>query len=105
MSEPADINGIYKELGQLVADMRTIKHEVANISQKIDPIAAFAVTQAEHGRKLEDHEGRIIVLETDKHRREGAIGLVEWLSKHWPFTLLVAASIALWAFATGKVSP
>ncbi len=34
---------------------------------------------------------------------DGAIGLVEWVGKHWPFTAFAAAAAAFVAWATGKL--
>ncbi len=45
--------------------------------------------------------GQIEVLMADKNKREGAIGMIEWVSKHWPFTLLSAAIMGLVAYANG----
>lgn len=52
-------------------------------------------------KAIENLDGRVDVLMRDKDRREGAIGLVEWIGKHWPFTLLSAGLAALVAYANG----
>lgn len=52
---------------------------------------------------IERAEGRLDVLMAEKLKREGAIGVVEWVSKHWPFTILSAAILAMVAWANGKL--
>jgi hypothetical protein len=48
-------------------------------------------------------DGRVDVLMKDKDRRDGAVGLASWLSRHWPFAGLAALIAALVAWANGKV--
>jgi hypothetical protein len=104
-------------LGELVAEVRAVKHTANGASQKIDAVAgkvdALAIVVANQGHLQEDvnelkalaKEQRITVdnLVADKHRREGAIGLVEWLMRHWPFTVLGGAIIAAVMWANGKL--
>jgi hypothetical protein len=97
-------------LGELIAEVRALKHSTNNNSAKLDSIGALAETQKEmlrrlehHDEELEKHHFRLAVLEADKNRREGAVGLVEWVARHWPFSL-IAAALAVWvAWANGKV--
>lgn len=96
-------------LGELIAEVRAVKHNQANDSQKIDavgrqtePIKAL-VNQV---KEIKEEQGRqhfrIAVLEADKNRRDGAVGLVEWFARHWPFAGLLIFATAAWAFFTGK---
>jgi hypothetical protein len=95
-------------LGELIAEVRTVKHNQNNSGQKIDLVAgkvdALALVVANQGHLTEDVEelkGAVKGLVADKYRREGAIGLVEWVSKHWPF-LIACVGLAAWvAFANG----
>jgi hypothetical protein len=49
----------------------------------------------------ERHGVRITLLEADKLRREGAVSLVEWISRHWPIAIIMAAFAALMAWMKG----
>jgi hypothetical protein len=100
-------------LGELIAEVRTVKHNLKTDSQKLDIVAgkvdALAIVVANQGHLQEDvdelksvvkdQRGTIDLLLADKHRREGAIGLVEWLARHWPFTILgsIIVGVVLWA--------
>lgn len=104
-STPADLISMAEKQGETFATVREIKHTVNNLSQKMDAIVMAVAAVAALQKASDDHEIRLAVLEADKHRREGAVGLVEWVSRHWPFTLVVAAVFAGWAFLTGKIQP
>lgn len=109
----ATLNMIFEKLGDVTAVAREAKHAANNTSQKVDSVAgkvdSLAVVVATQGQ-LRDHVERLEVetksqrqeidhLKADKHRREGAIGLVEWISKHWPFLGLSAVLIAWVGYA------
>lgn len=103
-------------LGELIAEVRTVKHNQNSTSMKVDVVAgkvdALALVVANQGHLIEDvDELKVVVKEqritmdaliADKHRREGALGLFDWVSKHWPFTLVAALLAALVAWANGK---
>jgi hypothetical protein len=101
---------IFEKLGDINATLREVKHETKNNSQKIDGLAQIVATQGALVEKVDsvvaeqkNHHLRLAVLEADKHRREGAIGLVAWFSRHWPFTLLAVALAAIVSWANGKI--
>lgn len=100
---PGDLLSMAEKQGETFATVREIKHAVNNLSQKVDGIATITAAVAALQKASDDHETRLAVLEADKHRREGAVGLVEWVSRHWPITLLVGAVTFLWAVLTGKI--
>ena len=109
------LNTIFEKLGSVEASVREAKHAANNAGQKIDAVAgkvdALALVVAtqgairEHVDRLEqqarDDREDIETLIADKHRREGAIGLIEWISKNYP-GLIVAALVVLWVgYANG----
>lgn len=47
--------------------------------------------------KLDDHEKRLTLLEADKNRRDGAMGLGTWFVKNWPGVLGFLVLIAVLA--------
>jgi hypothetical protein len=97
-------------LGELIAEIRALKHSENNTGAKVDaigrqvaPIPALIDQVKEIKDEQEKHHFRIAILEADKNRREGAVGLVEWIARHWPFSLLLAALAGWVAWANGKV--
>jgi hypothetical protein len=110
---PSDRGGASTDLllGELIAEIRAVKHNQANSSQKLDAVTLIAANQTEILHRMEKFEKeqerqgfRLGVLEADKNRREGAIGLVAWVSRNWPFTVLLAIVAAVIAWANGKVT-
>jgi hypothetical protein len=115
----ATLNSLYEKMGEVQAVAREAKHAANNAAQKIDAVAgkvdALALVVAtqgqirEHVDRLEKHaeeqDAEIEILKADKLRREGAVSLVEWFSRHWPFTIIVAGLAALVAWANGRLHP
>lgn len=111
----ATLNMIFQELGETKAVAREAKHAANGASQKIDAVGgkvdSLALVVATQGHLKEDVDelkvevkeqaAEIEELRADKHRREGAIGLVEWISKHWPFVGLSGLIIAWVGWANG----
>lgn len=105
------LNAVHEKLGELTGTMREMNHNLANQAAKVDAIGEkMSIVAALTGRVTlleendRDRSARLAVLEADKNRREGAIGLVAWISRHWPITILVAFVTAVWAALTGKVN-
>lgn len=90
-------------LGELIAEVRAVKHNQNNSMQKLDAVGRLVDQVQEMKEEQDRHNLRLAVLEADKNRREGAIGLVEWLSRHWPFAILATALLTFVAWANGKL--
>lgn len=97
-------------LGELIAEVRGAKHATNNLAQKVEAIGPIAATAnealkiaTEAKESILIHHTRLAVLEADKHRREGAVGLVEWIGRHWPFTIIMTALAAWVAWANGRI--
>jgi hypothetical protein len=110
VASDATLNSLHQQLGEITGTLRELNHATNNNSSKIDSLTIAVATQAELVRRVDkldegqrDIHLKLAVLEADKHRREGAIGLVAWLSRHWPFTLLALVLGALVAWANGKL--
>lgn len=97
-SAPDALIAMAEKQGEMYEAVRATKHAVNNISQKMDAVNVVVEQVKQLALDRDDHEKRLAVLEADKHRREGAVGLVEWISKHWPFTIIVAAMTVVWAY-------
>lgn len=102
MPSQVSLTDLYEKVGEVGAIAREAKHAAAGASAKIDALALIVTAQGqlrdhverlEHDRR-EDH-AQIEVLRADKLRREGAIGLIEWLSKNYPF-IIALLGLALW---------
>lgn len=77
---PADpLNGIYEKLGELSADVRTVKHNQNNDSQKLDAVAKLVVAVEELSRDRDDHAQRLSKLERGSGQFTGASKFGAWL--------------------------
>ena len=90
-------------LGELIAEVRAVKHNQNNSNQKLDAVTHLVEQVKEIKEEQGRHHLRIAVLEADKNRREGAIGLFEWIARHWPFSVLLAVLAGWVAWANGKL--
>jgi hypothetical protein len=90
-------------LGELIAEVRAVKHNQNNANHKLDAVNHLVEVVKEIKEEQERHHFRIAVLEADKNRREGAVGLVEWISKNWPFSVVLTLLVGFVAWANGKV--
>ncbi len=105
-----DLGTLRQQVGEIIGTLREINHATNNNSAKIDGLTVAVATQAELVRRTDQlekgqtaHHLRLAVLEADKHRREGAIGLVAWVSRNWPVAVIISAVAALVAWANGLV--
>lgn len=112
------LHQVFEKLGAIDGSVREMKHaanglamKVDAVNNKVDNLALAVIRQDEIQRNVvalkdtcREHDERINTLEVDKHRREGAIGLVEWIGKHWPFTLVSLILGVLVVWANGKLN-
>jgi hypothetical protein len=103
MVSTPDYLALFEKIGDMQATLRVVKHETSNTSAKLDALATLVATQGHMAADVERLKEEVHELQVDKHRREGAIGLFEWISKHWPFTIFAAALGALVAWANGRL--
>jgi hypothetical protein len=101
MTEPLDTTGMM--LGELKGQMRELIHNVNNMSQKLDGLTEKVIGAQELPAKVEAIERRVTALETDKNRRDGAMGFGGWLLKSPLIGWLATAAVALWALLKGKI--
>lgn len=88
-------------LGELVSEVRSVKHNQQNASSKLDAVAHLVEQVKEMREEQIRHNARLAVLEADKARRDGALGLVSWFSRNWPMTVILAALAWFVGWATG----
>ena len=109
MANTPDLSGVYEKLGEMTATLREVSHTGRNNAQKIDALAEVVLKQGLIHEKVDlltsnmgEHHKRIVILEIEKHHRDGAIGLFEWASKHWPF-LLFGTGLFVWVGVANEV--
>lgn len=115
------MEGFVSENSPTVAEQLTqqiliqIRDNLAAMVKKQDEFGAEQHRQSERIVKLEVRDERFARLETelahekarvdtlvrDMDKRDGAIGVWSWLSKHWPFAILSGALGTLVAYANG----
>lgn len=95
--------GLYRSVGKIEGQMREIIHAQNNMSQKIDALAQALAVNSNIPAQIADHDRRICALETDKNKRDGAMGLGGWLFRSPIIGWLATAFVAAWALLKGKV--
>lgn len=85
MSEQTDPNTLLL-LGEIRGQLRELIHTGNNNSAKLDALGL-----------------RVQALETERNRRDGAVGLVHSILRSPAIGWLVGAAITAWAILTGKV--
>jgi hypothetical protein len=97
-----DLNPLYEKIGDMQATLRVVKHETTNTSAKVDALATLVANQGHVIQDVQQLKDEVRQLQIEKFKRDGAIGLVEWLSRHWPVLVLIGALVA-YAIAAGRV--
>lgn len=95
MPEATEWHSLYEKMGDMQATLRVVKHSTENASQKIDALALLVANQGHLKEDVTKLQEEVHTLQVEKFRREGAVGLVEWVSKHWPF-LIACISLGIW---------
>lgn len=100
MTEPLDTTGMM--LGELKGQMRELIHNVNNMSMKLDGLTREVVGAQDLPHKVQALDDRVVALEKDKNRRDGAMGFSGWLLNSPLIGWLFGAAIAGWALLKGK---
>ena len=101
MNEPLDTTGMM--LGELKGQMREVVHTLNNMSMKLDGMSEKVISAQELPGKVADIDRRVGILETDKNRRDGAMGFGGWLLKSPLIGWLVGAGVTVWVMLRGKL--
>ena len=101
MTDSIDTTGLM--LGEMKGQLRELIHNLNTMSAKIDSLTERVVGAAGLPAKVKELEERIMLLEADKNKRDGAMGLGGWLLRSPMIGWLVTAGIALWALLKGKL--
>lgn len=89
-------------LGEVRGQLREIIHTMNNQAQKNDAVAAQLAKLEGMPARLDAIDTRLVALEADRHRRDGAVGLGGWLMKSNLLGALIGFAIAAWAYLNGK---
>jgi hypothetical protein len=90
-------------LGEVRGQLRELIHNMKDQQQERSAIVRQLTKLETVPDRLEAIERRLALLEVDKNRRDGLLGLGSWLLKTPLLGWVVGIAIAAWAFFTGKL--
>lgn len=90
-------------IGEMRGQLREVVHSVNNLSTKFDALSREVMALATFATELGKLQAKVDLLEQQKHRTEGATGLLGTLLKSPALGWLVGAAITAWALLSGKV--
>ena len=97
-----DDMGLARAVGKIEGQLRELIHGQNNQSQKLDAIAREVATNSKVPAQVADLDSRVTALETDKNKRDGAMGFGGWLLRSPLFGWLATAAVVAWAALKGK---
>lgn len=109
------LDEISEAIGRLAGQVESLdrytherEHGINNLAQKVEGLGIritrdIAAVEGRIEGRIKAMDDRLSALEIDKHHRDGAVGLITWLARHWPFTVIVAALGAWVAWANGRL--
>ena len=101
MTEPLDTTGMM--LGELKGQMRELIHNVNNMTMKLEGLTERVIADQHLPAKVAEIDRRVTELETDRNRRDGAMGFGGWLLKSPIVGWLVGAALTAWVLLKGKI--
>ena len=101
MTAAPELQTMSMTLGEVRGQLRELIHSVNNLAQKQDAMAEKVISHAILPEKIADHEERISSLETDRDKREGAVGAFGWIMRSPIIGWIVGAAVAAWAMLGG----
>jgi DNA-binding FrmR family transcriptional regulator len=109
------LDEISQAIGRLSGQMEAIErymhereHGLNNLVQKVEALGVritrdIAAVEGRIEGRMMAMDARVRSLEDEKQRRDGAVGLVAWFAKHWPFSIVIAFLAAWIAWANGRL--
>lgn len=89
-------------LGELRGQVRELIHTVNNTAMKVDGIGTEVVKHSTLIETVKDHETRLVSLETDRNKRDGAMNLGGWLFKSPLLGWIATAAAMFYALFASK---
>jgi len=90
-------------IGEIRGQLRELIHSMNNDGQRLEAIARSIAKLDGVPRDIAEIKERLGALEVEKHRRDGAQGLMMAMLKSPTLGWLVGVAAAAWAVLTGKV--
>lgn len=103
MTQVSEDKGLAMAVGEVRGQLRELIHSVNNVSQKVDAVAEKVAVASNIPARVDDLDNRVTALETDKNKRDGAMGFGGWLLRSPLFGWLATAAVAAWALVKGKM--
>jgi len=96
-------------MGEMRGQLRELIHTVNNLSQKFEGVARSVDSSAHIPNDITDLKARITAvelrvtaLETERYRRDGAVGFGGWLARAIPWASVAAVVAAVYALIERK---
>lgn len=90
-------------LGEMRGQLREVVHSLNNLTQKFDTLSREVIGLAGLGAEMMDMRARLAILETDRNRRDGALGAADMVIKSPMLGWVVGAIATGVAFINGWV--
>ncbi|WCM27103.1 hypothetical protein NDN01_24500 [Sphingomonas sp. QA11] len=100
MTEQLDTTGMM--LGEMKGQLREVIHNLNMMSTKLDALGERVISAADLPVKVKELEKRVLALEADRHRRDGAMSFGGWVVRSPLVGWLAGAGLALWMLLKGK---
>lgn len=101
---------IHIMLGEMRGQLREVVHTMNNTSAKIDALTrevvemkGIAVTVAAIDVRLNAVETEVETLKSDRNKRDGAVGIVQWFVNNWLQIAALFVVVGVILKATGKI--
>lgn len=87
-------------LGEIQGQLRELNHSSANRAQEAAAFARQLAKLEVVPEQIARIEGRLLTMEFDKYKRDGAMGIGAWLLKSPVVAWVISAGVTAWAFLT-----
>ena len=107
MHDPATVNLLFAQIRDGLSHLMRVQTsqggDITALVEKVAKIESRDERLSRTEKELAELKAVVLVLTTDKNRRDGAAGLVTWVLKNWPGVLGFIAMGALVLKAGGKI--
>lgn len=107
---PHDTTSLAVMVGEMRGQLREVVHTLNNVSGKIDGLSREVIAMGPLATQLAELKGEMQLakveidsLKSERDQRKGAVGLIDWVVKHWPGVLGFAFLIFI-IMQSGKIT-